>query len=188
MANQCQQSDRELWRKNKEYKRTMALVGELFRCIDRSDLNNYRLHDKTQCYWFTGRAIDTLYGLDSFREAQGYLSASSMAQKLHAGEIKNWHNLGPASSQDVLDLVPRLTKKGKPVVAAWLGENGQGHVSLVMPGGLAFSSTWGLNVPNAANISFGALDNSFYGCRLSFALSKDKIERTYLFSVDQHAQ
>jgi len=188
IAHQCEQTDHELWRENREYKRTMALVGELFRCVDRSDLNNYVLRDKTQCSWFTGRAIDSLYGLSSFREAHGYLSSSSMAQKLHAGEISDWQKLGPASSQAVLDLVPRLTKKGKPVVAAWLGKNGQGHVSLVMPGGLAFSSSWGLKVPNAANVTLGALNNSFYGCRLSYAFSKDKLDRTYLFSLNQQAQ
>ncbi len=185
IAHQCDQSDGDLWRKDREYKRAMALVGELFKCIDRSDSNNYRLNDKAQCYWFTGRAIDTVYGVDSFREAQGYLSASSMSQKLHSGEIPNWTKLGPASSQEVLTLASNLTKKSKPVIAAWLGTNGQGHVNLIMPGGLAYSSSWGLKVPNAANISLGSLNNSFYGCRLSFALSKDKIEDTYLFTNDK---
>lgn len=188
IAHQCEQNDRELWRENREYKRTMALVGELFKCIDRSDSNNYGLRDKAQCYEFTGRAIDTVYGRDSFREGQSYLSASSMAQKLHAGEINEWTRLGPASSQDVLSLAAKLTKKGKPVIAAWLGSGGAGHVSLIMPGGLAFSSSWGLKVPNAASISLGALNNSFYGCRLSYALSKDKMARTDLFTLDQNPE
>lgn len=185
LAHKCEQSDQNLWREGREFKRTMAIVGSLFKCLDRSDPNNYSLQDRAQCYWFTGRAIDSLYGLDSFRDENGYLSASAMAQQLHANQISGWKPLGPASDQETLKLGAKLSKKKTPVIAAWLGNNGQGHVSLILPGGLAYSSSWGLKVPNSANISMGAINNSFYGCRLSFALSKDKISDTVLFTLDQ---
>jgi hypothetical protein len=45
---------------------------------------------------------------------------------------------------------------------------------LIIPGGLAYSSKWGLNVPPSAGISLDDINKAYMGCRLSDAFSADK--------------
>jgi hypothetical protein len=44
----------------------------------------------------------------------------------------------------------------------------------IIPGGLAFSSSWALNVPRSASISLDNIDAAYIGCRLSNSFSYDK--------------
>jgi hypothetical protein len=66
------------------------------------------------------------------------------------------------------------TAAGNPVIAAWQSSGPTGHVALIIPGGLAFSSSWGVNVLRSASILLNDIDAAYIGCRLSNAFGADK--------------
>ncbi len=127
--------------------------------------------------------MEEIYGIDSFNNGDGYFLANEIAFRLNGGEFEQWKNLGPASSQSTLTLAGSLVEQGNPVVVAWSSDENHGHVNILLPGGLSKSSTWGLDVPNSANMSLDDINKSYVGCRLSWAFDASKKNQAYLFTV-----
>jgi len=185
-AHKCERTDPALWDRSDEYTRVVTHLGKLFQCIDTTDVNEYTLRDKTACNWFVGKAVDEIYGVNSFKKKKNneYYLANEIASKLANNEFDGWTHIGTGNDQDVLILAGNKAELGKPVIAAWLNGAGHGHVSLVMPGGLQTSSGWGLDVPNSANMRLNNINSSYIGCRLSYAFGSDKKSDVAFYTVD----
>jgi len=185
-AHKCEQSDPSLWDRSDEYDRVVSYLGNLFQCIDTSDVNEYTLRDRTACNWFVGKAVNEIYGVDSFKinNTNQYYLANEIAEKLAKNEFDGWVLIGAGNDQGALTLAGNKAELGQPVVAAWSNNAGHGHVSLVMPGGLQKSSAWNLEMPNSANMRLDNINSSYIGCRLSFAFGSDKKSNVALYSVN----
>jgi len=181
-AHKCEQSDTAYWNQSPEYQRVENQLGQLFKCVDTSDPNEYTLRDRTACNWFVGRAMEVIYNNNAFKSGDGYLTANQIAKSLTENSIAGWEKIGAANNLDDLTLAGSKAELGNAVIAAWANDAGHGHVSLIMPGGLAHSGGWGLDVPNSANMSVDDISRAYIGCRLSWGFSSSKKDRVFLYS------
>ncbi len=93
-----------------------------------------------------------------------------------------WTELGVASDQNVLLNAEEAAFQGNAVIALR-----SGHIALILPGGLASSSDWKLNVPRAAQLSLNNIDHAFVGCRLSRSWSGSAASTVKLYSAPKKA-
>jgi hypothetical protein len=170
----CEKNEQGLWNGSLINSTLENKLGILFQCIDTSNPNEFKLIDATACNWFVGKGLQVGWGFSDFKNGNGYFSANDIADHLANGQFSHWTKIGAGDQQTSNDDAAKHTRDGNPVVAAWQHSGGNGHVALVIPGGLAYSSDWQLNVPRSASISLNDVKSAYIGCRLSNAFGADK--------------
>jgi hypothetical protein len=173
-ATTCETDEAGLWTPATLDTTLEGKLRTLFQCIDTSDPTEYGLIDATACNWFVGKSLETAWSFSDFKNGDGYFTANELADRLAGGQFSHWTALGTGNTQEANDNAASRAKNGNPVIAAWRSAGAIGHVALIIPGNLAYSSSWGLNVPRSASISLNDVNSSYIGCRLSNAFSADK--------------
>ncbi|OSI74429.1 hypothetical protein BSZ21_05840 [Bradyrhizobium canariense] len=170
----CETSEQSLWNASLINQALESKLATLFQCIDTSDPTEYKLRDATACNWFVGKSLETVWNFSDFKNGGGYFTANELADRLSQGVFSHWKAIGSGDQQEANDTAAMRAADGNPVVAAWQSNGPTGHVALIIPGGLAFSSSWGVNVPRSASISLNDIDAAYIGCRLSNAFGANK--------------
>lgn len=124
------------------------------------------------CRAALAQALEQIYGVKDFGADSKYMTPAEIAAKAAGG----WEHLGAATDQDALKKAQAAANCGRAVIAVMSGENG-GHVAIILPGPLASSSVWKLQVPNSASFFTHNPEKSFSGKPLSYSFPKpDGIE------------
>lgn len=125
------------------------------------------IDDQSPCNYFLGRALKRVYGIKDFETGPDkYLSANDIADFV-AGSDK-WTKLGDASEQATLDSAAGYANAKKAIIAVRKGET-HGHVALILPGEMTFSTNWQRRVPNSASFFYRDPKNSYVGKGLAAA-------------------
>lgn len=180
----CETDEQPLWAGRPIDTALESKLGMLFQCIDTSDPTQNKLIDATACNWFVGKSLETVWNFSDFKNGDGYFTANELADGLANGQFSHWTSIGSGDQQESNDTAAIRTDTGNPVIAAWRSGGPTGHVALIIPGGLAYSSSWALNVPRSASISLDNIDLAYIGCRLSNAFGADKKGEVQYYSRD----
>ncbi|HYL93166.1 MAG TPA: hypothetical protein VEW69_08410, partial [Alphaproteobacteria bacterium] len=121
------------------------------------------------CRSALAKAAEKIYGIKDFSADSKYLTPDAIGSKVAADT--NWEHVGSASDQAALKSAQSAANCGRAVVAVLTGENG-GHVALILPGTLAHSGAWKLDVPNSASFFTHNPAKSFAGKGLSYSFPK----------------
>lgn len=121
------------------------------------------------CRAQVAQALEQLYGVKDFSSEQKYLAPTEIGKKV-AGD-SNWERVGSASDQNALKTAQNSANCGRAVVAVMTSETG-GHVAIILPGTLAHSNGWKLDVPNSASFFAHNPQKSFAGKPLSYSFPK----------------
>lgn len=138
-----------------------AMLSQFLACQDPID-------DQSPCNLFLGRALKRVYAITDFDDGHGGVISANAIATYVAVNADKWTSLGPANSQDTLTQAAGYANLGKAVIAVLTGVT-HGHVALVLPGAVAHSGQWNLDVPNSASFFLNAPQNSYVGKSLSFA-------------------
>ena len=93
-----------------------------------------------------------------------------------------WTKIGFAYTQQNLTKAQELANSGKAVVAIYIGEDNLGHVSIILPGELTTSGSWGLKVPNSASFFMNTPQQSYLNKPLSYAFTRNMIKNVIIYS------
>jgi hypothetical protein len=118
------------------------------------------------CRAALAQALEHLYGVKDFGSESKYMTPSEITKKV-AGD-SNWEHLGNAADQSALKNAQARANCGKAVIAVLASETG-GHVAVILPGSLAHSGTWKLDVPNSASFFTHNPGKSFAGKSLAYS-------------------
>jgi hypothetical protein len=127
--------------------------------------------DRSPCNRFVGKALEKVWGLRDFRTEIGngkdeFYGANHIAAYVAVSQPP-WKFVGLASNPSVLAYAQQLANDSVPVIA--VRTDTPGHVALILPGRLSFSTNWNTNVPNSASFLLDDPKNSYVGKRLSSA-------------------
>ncbi len=133
------------------------------------------------CSKFIGESVKTVYKVNDFYsdELGRYLTGTEIVTFL--GSSTTWTKLGPVYEQANLDKAQELANSGKAVLAVYMGEDQLGHVSIILPGDLTASGSWGLKVPNSASFFMHSPQRSFLNKALSYAFTRNMIRNVTIF-------
>jgi hypothetical protein len=150
---------------------------------------NMRRHDAgSACNVFLGIALKLLYGIGDF-EFPGlsgrFLEANAIAHYV-SQHPEQWTLLGSASSQPVLERAQLLANLNKPVIAVY-SATPHGHVAVVLPGTLQYSSQWNLNVPNSASTFLRRPQKSYVGLTLANAFQAADLAKVKIYGRSQQS-
>lgn len=154
------------------------LISEMFSCslVDRAQ-------DRSPCNRFVGKALERIWGLHDFRAGfppskSEFYDANHIATYLSLSHPP-WEFIGLASEQTTLTRAQQLANDSVPVVAVM--SNSPGHVALILPGKLSFSSNWNAMVPNSAATMLDNPKASYVGKRLSNTFTAEVRSRVKLY-------
>jgi len=120
------------------------------------------------CTYFPARALNQLFGIGQFCEADRCLRPHEIAAQI--ARDQRWTALGQASDQATLSLAREMATGGLPVIAMEASAD-KGLVAMVMPGKLVSSQGWRLKVPLAVGTRLDKPEQSVYSQALSFLFS-----------------
>lgn len=152
-----------------------------------SELEQFKACEQTvedginSCNYFIGQALNTVYRVNDFYVAdQGrHMLVGEIAQ--HLNESKKWTLLGHGYEQTVLKEAQAYANAGKAVVAIYLNEEGIGLVSLILPGEMKASGTWGIQVPNSAAFMINDPEKSYVSKGLSYSFDRKLLSGVLLY-------
>lgn len=146
------------------------------------DCENTAQQGINPCNKFIGSALKTVYNIDDFysRELGRHLLVSEISKLLESSE--EWTLLGRAYEQNALAEAQKLANAKQAVVAIYLSEENIGHLSLIVPGDLTPSGSWGFQVPNSASFFVYDPQNSYIGKGLSYSFGRNIIRHVLLYA------
>jgi len=159
-----------------------SLLNEFLQCTREAPVA-----DRSPCNWFTGKAIERLWGVKDFQrpgKSGEYLTANEIADFLSSSRC--WEKLGPASEDEALELAARDANASTPVVAVYKSQP-HGHVALVTRGSMQHSNTWKANVPMSASFLLDNPQASYVAGPLSKAFAPDKRAAVTLYARKRFA-
>ncbi len=118
------------------------------------------------CRGALAQALEHVYGVKDFGTESKYLTPAEIGKKVASDP--NWEHVGSASDQNALKSAQSGANCGKTVVAVLASDTG-GHVAMILPGSLAHSGGWKLDVPNSASFFTHNPGKSFAGKALSYS-------------------
>ncbi len=134
------------------------------------------------CNKFIGNALRTVYNINDFysRDLGRHLLVSEISSYLNGNP--NWTLLGRGYEQQALTAAQAHANAGKAVVAIYLNQEGLGHLSIILPGELKTSGTWGFQVPNSASFFITDPGKSYVGKGLSYAYERPLLNGVLLYA------
>lgn len=157
----------------------------------KQDLNNeleqFKVCDNTTttginpCNWFIGNTLTTVYKINDFysKELGRHMLVSEISEFLK--ESKQWTLLGLGYDQKVLKEAQNYANSGKAVVAIYLNKEEIGHLSVILPGELKPSGTWGFNVPNSSSFFTSDPEKSYVDKGLAYAFGRSQIMKVLIY-------
>jgi hypothetical protein len=132
--------------------------------------------NKTVCQTYTAKAIKQVYSVTDFYQASSKSDMTPFEIQEFISNSSRWTNLGQAFKPEVLSKAQELSNAGKLVLVILKGDSpADAHVSLVLPGDLQASGSWGMSVPNVAAFFTHNPGNSFVNKSVSYAYTKGMI-------------
>jgi len=155
-----------------------ALSNELKQFIACENANT---HGVNSCNDLIGKSVATVYNVNDFysKNANRYMLVSEISEFLE--ENNRWKRLGHAYEQEALNEAQNYANARKAAVAVYLNEEGIGHVSLILPGELSPSGSWGFKVPNSASFFSSTPEKSYIDKGLSYAFERSHIKQVVLY-------
>lgn len=135
-----------------------------------------------ECVKYSGGSLETVYKVnDFFLPSKGrHMTNSEIAAFLM--ESKKWSLLGQGFEQKALKEASERANAKKAVVAVYLNSEGIGHMAVILPGELARSGSWGLEVPNSASFFAGQPEKSYVEKGLSYAFERSALKHVKLYA------
>ena len=162
---------------NKNWQQDLNSTLKTFMTCDHND-------DKSinTCHRFIGQALKNVYQINDFysENLKRYLVVSEIGQFLDKNE--QWKLLGKCYDQKTLTKAQNLANSGQAVVAVYINDDGLGHLSIILPGKLKTSGTWGLKVPNTSSFFSFKPENSYINKGLSYAFMRSQITKVKLYA------
>jgi hypothetical protein len=121
------------------------------------------------CRAALAEALGLVYGVKDFGAAAKYQAPAEIGKKVSGDP--NWTHIGSASDQNALKTAQDSANCGKAVIAVLASDTG-GHVAMILPGKLAHSGGWKLDVPNSASFFTHNPGKSFTGKSLAYSFPK----------------
>ena len=81
-----------------------------------------------------------------------------------------------------MNTAQELANNKTAVVAVYMKSDQDGHVSIILPGQLNPSGSWGFSVPNSASFFVNDPNKSYIGKGLSYAFTKSMLKDVVLFA------
>lgn len=126
--------------------------------------------------------LTTVYGINDFysKELGRHMLVNEISYFL--SNSKKWTLLGHGYEQSALSEAQKLANAKKAVVAVYTNEEGIGHMSIILPGELRPSGTWGFQVPNSASFFPNSPQKSYIDKGLSYAFEKSHVKGIRLYA------
>jgi len=86
-------------------------------------------------------------------------------------ETGKWLEVGNAVDQTTLDKAAGYAKEGKAVIAVLEKQDGGAHISIIIPGSMTPSGSWGIKTPTTASLFMYKPSSSHFGKPLSYCYS-----------------
>jgi len=133
------------------------------------------------CSKYIGESVNTVYQVNDFysNDLKRYLTGTEIIKYLETSS--QWTKVGFAFDQTNLSTSQDLANSKKAVIAVYMGEDNLGHVSIILPGELASSGSWGLKVPNSASFFMNSSQRSYSEKGLSYAFSRNMIKNVVIY-------
>ena len=133
------------------------------------------------CNKYIGSTLYTVYNINDFysKELGRHMLVSEVSQYLKGN--KQWSLLGHGYEQKALVEAQEKANAGRAVVAVYLNEEGIGHVSVILPGEMKPSGTWGIKVPNSASFFLTEPEKSYINKSLSYAYERPMLKGVLLY-------
>lgn len=129
--------------------------------------------DKVVCQTYTAKIINQFYSIPDFKNASSKNDMTPVEMQSFISTSSKWTKLGEAFQPDVFSKAQELCNAGKLVLVVLEGGNpADAHVSLMLPGRLQTSGSWGMRVPNVAAFFTHKPDHSFVNKSISYAYTK----------------
>ncbi|WP_185152626.1 hypothetical protein, partial [Fulvivirga aurantia] len=137
---------------------------------------------KDACFEAQGLALNKVYNIDDFYSEKNkrYFTTNEMADYLK--ENGNWTNLGPAYDTKALVKAQELANQKKATIAIYMGDDGLGHMALIVPGSLSPSGSWQRQVPNSVSFLSSDPSKSYIGKGLSYAFTKNMLKHVVIYA------
>jgi hypothetical protein len=134
------------------------------------------------CAKYIGETFNQLYGINDFysNEKGRFLVGSEIAKFVDTND--KWEKIGEAYLQENLTKIQEAANNDKAVLAVYLGEDNLGHVSMILPGELTQSGSWGMKVPNSASFFISEPEKSYANKPISYAFTRRMIKDIMLYS------
>lgn len=133
------------------------------------------------CSKYTGEAVKTVYQVNDFYSSSlgRYMTGSEINKYLHS--TTKWKKIGNAFDQKALAEAQHAANDKKAVVATYIDDTDLGHVSIVIPGDMVKSGSWGLEVPNSTSFFMHKPENSYTNKALSYAFPRSTLMKVELY-------
>lgn len=133
------------------------------------------------CNEFMGGALNTVYKIDDFysKKLERYLLTNEISYFLK--NSAKWKLLGYGYEQQSLQEAQNAANENKAVVALYLNKEGIGHVSIILPGELKNSGTWGFHAPNSTSFFPANPAKSYVDKALSYSFEKSQLKDVFLY-------
>jgi len=133
------------------------------------------------CNKFLGQSLKTVYKIDDFysKEMGRYMLVSEIADFLDKSD--KWTLLGHAYEQNILNEAQSLANSKNAVVAIYLNSDDIGHISVILPGEIKPSGSWGFQVPNSVSFFSSEPENSYVNKGLSYAFGRNIIMKVLIY-------
>lgn len=138
-------------------------------------LTEFKKCQKNACRDYLAKSIKAVYPTvdETFVSEETKQPLRGNALITYMKETGRWLELGKAADQANLDKAAQYAKEGKAVIAIVQNKDGGAHVSLIIPGGMTASGTWGLKMPNTSSFFMYSPAKSFIGKPLSYCYRPD---------------
>jgi hypothetical protein len=136
---------------------------------------------QNRCQQFTAQCFSTVYNVKDFYASadKRYMNLPEMVAYLQ--QSGKWTALGAGYDPKVLANAQTYANEGKAVVAVYMSEEQLGHASIILPGELKLSGTWGVKVPNSASFFTYNPTNSYLHKSLAYAYERANLGKVQLY-------
>lgn len=162
---------------NINWKEDLSASIESFKECDQTLVNGVN-----PCAKYIGESVNTVYNVNDFySEKLGrYLSVTEISDYLNSGT--EWRSLGKDPDQTALTEAQNYANDQNAVLAVYMSEDKTGHVSLILPGELNKSGSWGLEAPNSASFFISNAQKSYVNKSLSYSFTKDMLNMVTIYA------
>jgi hypothetical protein len=138
--------------------------------------------DVNLCSKSIGESFNIVYKVKDFYSSDlgRYMTGTEIDKFLQTSS--QWTKIGFAYDQANLTKAQEIANGKKAVLAVYIGEDNSGHVSIILPGELTASGSWGLKVPNSASLFMNSPQRSYVNKALSYAFTRNMIKDVVLYS------
>ena len=138
---------------------------------------------KLQCDGYTSKAIREVYNIKEFKNKADQSDMSPYEIQQYASKSTEWVKLGPAYNSETLRKAQQLSNEGKAVIVVLEDELPSNvHVSVILPGELQSSGSWGMRVPSVSAFFTHNPGNSFVDKSISYAYTKSMMLKLQVYA------